>query len=384
MNRGQKMLLALLSAMLLLVMPGCWNYTEIDDMSIVAGVAIDKNKADGKLQMTVEMVDTQGGLQQNQAGFKTLSFTGNTIFEIARDMISTTGKKLLWSHAKVIIFSEEVAREGLIKAIDWYSRDTETRSDVFIFVSEQKNARDVINQNSTTEAIMSFELAQMMRDEKYVSSAPVVEIWDFIDKLETSGYSAVAPLVYINEKNGRKNERVDGTAVFVKDKMVGKLNGKETKSMLFAKNDIKGGVLEVNNAQGTPAYSLEILSSRTKVRPIMIDGKVHIQIDTVTHTGLDEVMTAAGLSSNENIAAIEKRAGEDLQKEILSLIHKAQKEYHADIFGFGEAVHEHLPKTWTRLREQWPDEFVNLDVDVSSKVIIQSTAKTTRAIKLGD
>lgn len=334
--------------------------------------------------MTVEMVDTQGGLQQNQAGFKTLSFTGNTIFEIARDMISTTGKKLLWSHAKVIIFSEEVAREGLIKAIDWYSRDTETRSDVFIFVSEQKNARDVINQNSTTEAIMSFELAQMMRDEKYVSSAPVVEIWDFIDKLETSGYSAVAPLVYINEKNGRKNERVDGTAVFVKDKMVGKLNGKETKSMLFAKNDIKGGVLEVNNAQGTPAYSLEILSSRTKVRPIMIDGKVHIQIDTVTHTGLDEVMTAAGLSSNENIAAIEKRAGEDLQKEILSLIHKAQKEYHADIFGFGEAVHEHLPKTWTRLREQWPDEFVNLDVDVSSKVIIQSTAKTTRAIKLGD
>ncbi|WP_438495417.1 Ger(x)C family spore germination protein [Paenibacillus sp. IHBB 3054] len=384
MNRGQKILSALLSAVLLFIMSGCWNYTEIDDMSIVAGVAIDRNKADGKLQMTVEIVDTQGGLQENQAGFKTLSLTGDTIFEIARNMISITGKKLFWSHAKVIIFSEEVAREGLIKAIDWYSRDTETRSDVFIFVSEQKNARDVVNQNSTTEAIMSFELAQMMRDEKYVSSAPVVEIWDFIDKLETSGYSAVAPLVYINEKNGQKNERVDGAAVFVKDKMVGKLNGKEARNMLFAKNDIKGGVLEVNNAQGTPAYSLEILSSRTKVRPTMIDGKVHIQINTVTHTGLDEVMTAAGLSSNENIAAIEKRAGEDLQKEILSLIHKLQQEYHADIFGFGEAVHENLPKTWTKLREQWPDQFVNLNVDVSSKVIIQSTAKTTRAIKLGD
>lgn len=384
MNWGQKMLLALLYAMLLLVMSGCWNYTEIDDMSIVAGVAIDRNKADGKLQMTVEMVDTQGGLQQNQAGFKTLSFTGNTIFEIARDMISTTGKKLLWSHAKVIIFSEEVAREGLIKAIDWYSRDTETRSDVFIFVSEQINAREIINLNSTTEAIMSFELAQMMRDEKYTGSAPVVEIWDFIDKLETSGYSAVAPLVYINEKNGKKNERVDGAAVFVKDIMVGKLNGKEAKSMLFAKNDIKGGVLEVNNVQGTPAYSLEILSSRTKVRPTMIDGKVHIQINTVTHTGLDEVMTAEGLSGKESIAAIEKRAGENLQKEILSVIHKAQQKYHADIFGFGEAVHENLPKTWTKLREHWMDEFVNLDVDVSSKVIIQSTAKTTRAIKLGD
>jgi spore germination protein KC len=154
--------------------------------------------------------------------------------------------------------------------------------------------------------------------------------------------------------------------------------------MLFAKNDIKGGVLEVNNVQGTPAYSLEILSSRTKVKPTVTDGKVHIQINTVTHTGLDEVMTAEGLSGKESIAAIEKRAGEDLQKEILSVIHKAQQEYHSDIFGFGEVVHENLPKTWTRLRGQWPDEFVNLDVDVSSKVIIQSTAKTTRAIKLGD
>lgn len=107
-------------------------------MSIVAGVALDKNKADNNIQLTVEMVDTQGGLQQNQTGFKMLSLTGDTIFSIVRNMISVTGRKLFWSHAKVIIVSEELAREGLVKVIDWYSRDTETRADVYIFVSNEK------------------------------------------------------------------------------------------------------------------------------------------------------------------------------------------------------------------------------------------------------
>ncbi|WP_342564109.1 Ger(x)C family spore germination protein [Paenibacillus sp. FSL R7-0345] len=219
-----RVMAVLLAAVMLFSLSGCWNYTEIDDMSIVAGVALDKNKADHNIQLTVEMVDTQGGLQENQTGFKMMSLTGDTIFSIARNMISLTGRRLFWSHAKVIIVSEELAREGLVKVIDWYSRDTETRADVFIFVSNEKNAREVLNLNSTTKTIMSFELAQMMKDEQYTGTAPVVQIWDFIDKLETPGKNAIAPLLNISELNGQKNERVNGTAVFVEDRMVGKLD----------------------------------------------------------------------------------------------------------------------------------------------------------------
>jgi spore germination protein KC len=231
---------------------------------------------------------------------------------------------------------------------------------------------------------MSFELAQLMRDEKYVGSAPVVEIWDFIDKLETSGRNAIAPLIFIHEENGQKNERVNGTAVFKRDRMVGKLNGDETKSMLFATNKIQGGVLKVDNQKGTPSYSLEILSNRTKVQPKLVNGKIEMHIETVTETGLDEVMTTEGLSGHESIESIEKRAGKELREDILSVIHKVQKEYQTDIFGFGETVHENLPKAWSRLKGQWSKEFSDIEVTVSSKVVIKSTAKTSRAIRLGD
>ncbi|MNO41807.1 Spore germination protein A3 precursor [compost metagenome] len=379
-----RLLSVLLCMVLLPCLSGCWNYTEVDDMAIVAGVAIDRDKANGKIQLTAEMVDIKGGLDQNHAGSKTLSLTGNTIFDIVRNMISITGKKLFWSHAKSIIFSEDVARGGLIKTIDWYSRDTETRSDVFIFVSSEPTAREVLNLKSTTEPIISFELAQMMRDEKFTSSAPTVEIWDFIDKLETSGKHALAPLIQVHEQNGQKNERVVGCAIFSKDKMIGKLNGKETKNVLFAKDDIKGGVLAVNDQKGVPTYSLEILSNRTKVKPKLVDGALTLQVKTITHTNLDEVMTSESFSGNENVSAIEERAGKALQEEILSVIRKVQQEYHADVFGYGEIIHEHQPGNWAKLRDNWDNEFAKMDITVNSKVIIESSAKTSRSIKMGD
>jgi spore germination protein KC len=384
MNSLRRAASVLISLLLLLSISGCWNYAEVDDMSIVAGVAIDKNKADGKLLLTVEMIDSTGGMDKTQAGFKMISLSGDTMFEIVRNLISMTGKKLFWSHAKSIILSEEVAREGIVKVIDWYSRDTETRSDVFIFVSGEKTAREVLNLNSSTKEIISFELAQMMRDEKHTSSAPVVDIWEFLDKLEASGYNAVAPMIYIHEQKGPKKERVEGTAIFVKDRMVGSLDGEETKNILFIKNDIEGGVLAVDDKHGTPAYSLEIISNQTKLKPKMVDGELQIQIQTLTKTGLDEVMTAEGFLEGESIQDIEQRASERLQADILAVIHKLQQKYDADIFGFGEAVRENQPKIWAKVKDRWPEVFADLDVTVSSKVTIQSSAKTSRAIKLGD
>ncbi|MEK4848391.1 Ger(x)C family spore germination protein [Paenibacillus sp. FSL H7-0756] len=380
--RGCTSLISLL-LLLSLGLTGCWNYAEVDDMAIVAGVAIDKNE-DGKLLLTAEIVDTGGSADKAQAGYKMVSLSGNTMFEIVRNMISMTGKKLFWSHAKAIIISEEAAREGLVKVIDWYSRDTETRSDVFIFVSGEKTAREILNMKSTTEAILSFELAQMMRDEKYTNNAPTVEIWDFIDKLETSGINATAPIIHIHRKNGEQSERVAGTAVFVKDRMVGKLSGDETKTMLIVKNVLQGGVLAVDDKRGNPAYSLEIISNHSKLKHTIVDGKLQIQIHTVTKTGLDEVMTPEGFLKDETIQDIEQRAAERLQADILALIHKMQQQYEADIFGFGESLYENQPKLWAKVKDHWPEVFAGLEVSVKSKVTIQSSAKTSRAIRLGD
>ncbi|WP_379127789.1 Ger(x)C family spore germination protein [Paenibacillus sp. sgz500958] len=380
----RKVLIVLLSVVLAFTTAGCWNYKEVDDMAIVAGVAIDKNEEDGKLLLSVEYVDTRGGLQNTQEKSKIISLAGDTMFDIVRSLISITGKKLFWSHAKAIIVSEEFAREGLIRVIDWYSRDTETRSDVLIFVSKEKTAREILNQNSVTGSIISFDIAQMMLDEQHISTAPHVQIWDFIHTLETKGVSTVAPLIYIHKKDGKKTVRSSGTAIFQRDKLVGDMTGEETKFIEFARDRVKGGVLPVGEENKTPIYSLEILSNKSKTKPVWVNGKLQMQIKTETHTNLDEVMTSSGFITRQNILEIQRLAEKMIETKILAVVHKAQKKYQSDIFGFGDAIHEDMPKTWNKLKDHWPQEFANMDVVVKSKVFIDSSAKTTRSIMEGD
>ncbi|MNC45161.1 Spore germination protein B3 precursor [compost metagenome] len=166
------------------------------------------------------------------------------------------------------------------------------------------------------------------------------------------------------------------------DKMIGKLSGEETKFMLFIKDKIKGGVLTVNNEKGAPDFTLEIFSNKTKVKPVWINGKLQLQVNMVTHTGLDEVMTTEGFTSLNSKNVIEKRAAKELQKNTLSVIKKVQQEYHSDIFGFGEIIFENMPKTWTKLDKDWEREFSSLDVVVNSTVIIESSAQNSRSIQI--
>src|SRR4051812_32078859 len=91
-----------------IMLSGCWNYREIDNMSIAAGVAIDKSE-NNKYLMTVEIVEIKGGMESKTV-VHTISMTGDTLFDTIRNTISLSGKRIYWSHTKVLILSQDIAR----------------------------------------------------------------------------------------------------------------------------------------------------------------------------------------------------------------------------------------------------------------------------------
>ena len=73
---------------------GCWDYKEVDEFIIVAGVAVDKGDFQ-KYKLTVETILVSGGASASIQS-KTFSVEGDTMFNAARNFISVTGKKLYW------------------------------------------------------------------------------------------------------------------------------------------------------------------------------------------------------------------------------------------------------------------------------------------------
>lgn len=367
------------------MLTGCWNYREIEKLAVVAGLAVDKSEEEGTYELTVEIVDIKGG-KEAITGSKIASAKGETMFDTVRNMIALTGKRLYWSHTKLIIVGEDVAREGTLKIVDWFNRDSETREDTELLIVKEGKAKEIFKGEKKTEEVLSFELSEMLRSEKSLSKAPRMEIWEFINDLEGEGVSAFVPAIEMSKSDGGLSPRIYGGAIFKKDQLVGFADGEETKYILFAKNDIKGGVLVQNQKEKeeiTPV-TLEIFQSMTKIRPDMLNGNIQMKVDVKTTTAIDEIQGTRNYVEEEGKEKLEKDASQMLKTQVQDVIKKVQEEYGSDIFGFGARIREELPEVWKTLKPKWDKQFKTLQVSVDAKVRVKNSAMLSKPLEMGD
>lgn len=361
---------------------GCWNYREIDEVDIVAGVAVDKGTT-GKYLVTTEIVQVSGG-RESKITSEIISAEGESIFDAARNQISLSGKKLYWAHSKVIIISEDIAREGVIKVVDWYIRDAETREDVLILISRAETAREILVESTTTKNVVSFEIENAIDNHKSLSKAPKVQVWDFINQLSIEGYSAIAPTVSISKEDGKKRTQIIGTAIFKGDKLIGFLDGQETQEMLLVQDQLKGGVLTIKSGVAKTSVALEVFSSKTRIKPIINGSNIHICVNIDMVAAIDEIDNTVDVINGKGLMELEQETEAMLEKKVGELITKVQLDYGADIFGFGRKVKEDKPSVWRRIGKDWGEKFKDLETCIDVNVSIKNSAVLSEPLKLGD
>lgn len=364
--------------------PGCWNYREIDKLGIVAGVAVDKGK-DGKYIITVETAEVKGD-KDTRTISKTYTMQGDTMFDAVRNEITMIGKRLYWSHTKVIILSKEIASEGVIKVLDWYNRDSETRQDVHILISKVTPAKDILEVSGDEEDIKSFILDDMLTNQASLSKAPSIDILQFDNDLEADGVSPIAPVVDLIQTDNKKMPHLIGTAIFRKDRLAGFLNSEETKDLIFIRNKIKGGLLieGIGENNMTAPVSLEIFHSKTTVKPVVEGKNISFNLNIETITAIDEIEGTQNLISESGRNKLEESAQKKLKIGIKDLISKLQSEYDLDVFGFGAKLKGDNPYVWKQVSNNWGNLFSDLKVNVVTKVHIRNSATLSKPLKEGD
>lgn len=382
MKINKKVYIVLLFILISTTLSSCWNYRELNDMSIVAGVAIDKGTFDGKYEITVELIDIQQGKDLDMKP-KYISLSGDTMFEIARNMISLIGKRLYWSHSKAVIISEDVAEDGIVNILDWYSRDAETRTDTNILISKENTAKEVLKSKPTTENYTSFEISKLLKHEDSLSNAPVVDLWNILDTLIQDGLYTWLPTVKLNKSNDDNMIQIDGSAIFSKDKLIGYIDDNSSKNILFAKNDIKGGILVLDREKES-SLTFEIFNNKTTIKPSIEKGNIKFDIYTDTIVSLGEIQSNYAFYTEEGKSELEDQLSKQLQESIYSSIKRIQSEYGADVIGFGTKLYETNPKVWSDVKDDWSKTFKTLDISVNSKITIKNSAVTSKPINVGD
>ncbi|WP_418792531.1 Ger(x)C family spore germination protein [Phosphitispora sp. TUW77] len=361
---------------------GCWNYREIDNLHMVSGFAVDKSK-DGKFLITAETVNISTGNQNSTFAPLIFSAEGETMLDAIRNIIIVSGRKLYWSHAKAVIISQDIAREGIIQVLDLITRDPEPRLELIVMISKEKTAKEIFLLHNTESKLQGFEIDVLMKTQKSLSKTPTTKVYQLVNSLSNNKESVVLPTIGFVMNAGKKNIGLSGAAIFKKDKLVGFLDGEETKYVLFVKNQIRGGILPLIKLGETSRsiISLEIFRNKTKIKPVYSNGKITINVDIKTRAAVDEQGTSATYIDPKSLRMLEKEAGKSLKNNIEDTIRKVQKKYGADIFGFGNEIKITMPSLWKSIAHDWDSLYRDLDVEVKASIDIRNTGLTMIPIK---
>ena len=363
---------------------GCWNYREIDSLSIVAGVAIERDpESGGGYILYIEIIEPSGNSKEQSTKSKVVESRGKTIFDAARNAIDTSGKRLFWNHAQIIIVSEEIAKQGIFDVLDWFYRDAEPRLTLCLLVANGASAKDIITSDGITNEIRSLEIYNKIKNADSVEMFPRVELYQLIGMLKFDAPYAYAPSIIIKKQGDLKVSEISGIAIFKGDKLRGFLDSEDTKYFLYAINEIQGGLLICDSIQGVPDsnVSLEVFSNKTAVRPVYSNGKVTMVIQMETEVAVGESGSNVNYKDKVGMASLKNDAQEFLVQNVMRVIRKVQDEFDTDIFGFGQKIYEDLPDVWKQYKNRWDTGFKELGFEISSEIKIRNTAQSGESIE---
>lgn len=371
---------------------GCWNRRELNTLGILGAVAVDLEGE--KYKATFEFIKpkpigSKGGGEEKKESVDIVQATGDSSFDAFRNATLKFERKVFIPHAKVYLFSEEVARKGMIDFIDFFQRDHETRRSTYVVIAKGSSAAEILNTPGGIENIPSNYMKRLLDDYRFNSKALATRLLDLLKYYYDKGKQPTIGIIYKNEKPKeitlKKSETeyelsTEGAAMFLEEKLVGFLDGPETRALNFVTGKAKSGVLVSPSPGGKGSNTVELMKSGSKNDVEIQGGKAKINVKVSITGMLGEEKAKIDLKDSAVIEKIEKANSEVVKQEIETTIRKVQQEYKTDIFGFGQTVHRKYPREWQKIQDDWNDIFSSAEVKVEVETKIARTGLTSTPV----
>lgn len=409
----------LILALSLLSLPGCWGSWETDEVAYALALGFDKGEKDN-LVVTVSLANPKviagmsGGGGGGGGGKGTLVVSVETYAPLAAiDLLSSTvDRRISLMHTKSYVFSEELAREGLNKWLSPLLRYRDLRTSSLVFISRGK-AKDLIEKNNPMLELSpskQFELlSKLSKEHGLFINAPFL---DFYEDLLSHSVQPSAPLVASHEgglesakpgdnkageidlgkylagevpiSGGNKSQAI-GTAVFRGDKMVGTLDGQETRYYMLLRGLFRNGIMSVKDPQtGDPTLPVGFMvhQARSPAYKTSIDenGNVTINVELFLEPEIIGIYSGINYESPDLKPILEEAFSRKVEQGCQDLIRRTQEEFKADILGFGNHVKHHFLTVQTWREMNWLGRYPDAQVNVSVHTTIRRTGLMSKTI----
>ncbi len=377
----RKWALAAAALLCALSLCGCWDYRSMDEINIVAGLAIDTREGAEGVMVTFELVDIT--TMKKGEGSKSVFVTaeGQTLFEAVRNAKKKLYNKMYFGSMRSVIISREIAeKDGIRDLIIGFMRNPEPRETMTIIISMEDKAADLITGAGTGDRVISYDMAQIASEDKQISAtSKQVLLYRAYDLIETPGKELVLPAFHLTKGEGKDDVEIDGIAIFKDDKLAGFLSPDETKYFLLATDDHIGGPISFPYSDDPESETVSMTIYRCKNRPEVTykDGKVSIHVEVNLEIGLVE-LRGQEVKTEAQREVLKERVKEVLEQRMRKVFEKVQQSPGCDIYGYGNMIYMNDYELWKKIGGNWDSLFEKATFEAEVKVVITHAGLMSR------
>jgi spore germination protein KC len=392
----------------------CYDSNEVEEYSYVYIIGLDKGVKNA-LRLTVQihseiqsLSSAQGGNTGTGSGkqYTTLSIDAPSFFEGVQLLNTSIPRKLNFMQAKLIVISDELAKEGVAKYLGAMVRFREIRHSMHIAVVKN-SAMDFVNAfepligSSVSKAIETFmdepdntgyfahtTLNNVFGDIVSTSAQPfcmycaVNDFSNFKYKKNDNKASETTDDAIIEQnftagnipRTGGGSDEFYGTALFDGDKMVGELNGNETRSMLMLNGNYKKGTYTIKDPKNNKfIVSVDVSMLKKPNIHVNTSGDIpKINVNLELEGDILSIQSGEDYEKLDMMPVLEDAFTKHIRSNIINLISKC-KSLNSDVFGFGDiAVMNFLTiSKWENYK--WKSKFAQSEVCVNVVFKIKRT-----------
>ncbi len=376
------------------------SYTRLnlDNIAVVVAIGIDKgenNKLKVSFQFTNPSSVSESGSSET-APTILKSVTASSISSAINLMNSHLGKELTLAHCKLLVFSEEIAKEGISDDIYTLMNDAQTRPSCNIVISKCTAEYYIDNSKPFLESLISKYYELFISSNQFTGYTANATLGRFFDNMICQSCDPYAILGGINlqipsdsENSFSNKESTDmsnsssltgetisenvGLAVFREGTLVGELNAIETLAFMCINNDIKGFLISVPSPhvenQNIDVYLTPARNSKIDVS--FINGSPYIKVDCKFCAQIYSMTNDSNYLDNNVLSQISESCNRYLKHVFTEYLYKTSKEYKSDINAIGKTslklfstISQYENYGW---REHYQDSFFDVSVDVNVK-----------------
>jgi len=363
-----KLLIIILTILILLT--GCWDNIELDERAFITGIGIDSynGKEEEKNQEVKDISKLKryymtltypnvGMIARKEEGDPSYVYT--TICASPADgrqqINMRSNKNVSLAHAEVVILGEELAKDEvkMRETLDIIHRSVHFNRKIKLLVSKGP-ARDILSMDSNKNMDMGLYIEETLEKENRSPRLPVKQTFDVTIKDIRENDAVVLPRI----QKGEREIILGGAAIICGYKLAGWLDEWETMYFNILKDRVEDVVLTFRVEDEHITFEQFINETKKKVYEEK-DGKLVVSFDVRFEGNINQhyLGTMYIPFDAEYLDKTERKVAEVIERDLLKLFEKIQKEYKSDVFALKEYLRRYEPDIYERVKDNWDEVY---------------------------